>query len=97
MEAGNIGGSASFRDNPALLNIFSKCGLHFVWLEKEDIVLEENKLNPETQKIIKAADESRVLLNLSVLDDIRQRQVLNSSKNPLILLSPDLPSQECLD
>ncbi len=90
-------GTSSFRDNPAWLNIYGQLGIRYVLLEQNDLGFTDNKLDPAGKDILSSAQRAKVLLILAGLNDAQQQEVLRAAQKPLVFLSKEMPSPECID
>jgi ribosomal protein L12E/L44/L45/RPP1/RPP2 len=92
-----LNGISSFKDDYSWLRIFAKQGIHYLFLNAKDFSFKENGLSEESKNLIKTANEARVLLIVSGLNDEQIKEVLKTSKSPMIVVSKKLPSEECLN
>jgi len=87
-------GINSFSDDPKWAQVLAKQGIYFVIVDDASSFFNEKELTEEGKKILKAVNESGLLLGFKGLNASQEKSLLNTSKKPVILLSRDLPDEE---
>jgi len=87
-------GINSFGDDPKWAQVLAKQGIYFVIVDDASSFFNEKELTEEGKKILKAVNESGLLLGFKGLNASQEKSLLNASKKPVILLSKDLPDEE---
>jgi len=90
-------GINSFRDDPRWAQVLVKQGLYFAFIEDPSFLFAEQGLSEEGKRIIKAANNSGLLLIVKGVDGSQAKLLLKESKRPLAILDENLPDKEAME
>ncbi|MCK4364300.1 MAG: M20/M25/M40 family metallo-hydrolase, partial [Candidatus Aminicenantes bacterium] len=90
-------GINAFRDDPRWAQVLVKQGLYFAFVEDPSFLFGEQGLSEEGKKIIKAANNSGLLLLVKGVDGSQAKLLLKESKKPLAFLDKSLPDKEVME
>jgi hypothetical protein len=89
-------GINAFRDEPEWARVLAKQGLYFTFIEDPSFLFGEQGLSEEGKKIIKAVNDSGLLLLVEGVDDSQAELLLKESQKPLAILGKNLPGKEVM-
>ncbi|NIM59506.1 MAG: M28 family peptidase [Candidatus Aminicenantes bacterium] len=92
-----LNGINAFRDEPRWAKVLAKQGLYFTFIEDPSFLFAEQGLSEEGKKIIKAINDSGLLLIVKGVDSSQAKLLLKESKSPLAILDEDLPDKEIME
>ena len=92
-----LNGINAFRDDPRWAQVLVKQGLYFAFVEDPSFLFGDQGLSEEGKKIIKAVDNSGLLLLVKGVDGSQAKLLLNESKKPLAILDKNLPDKEVME
>jgi microsomal dipeptidase-like Zn-dependent dipeptidase len=90
-------GINAFRDNPRWAQVLVKQGLYFAFVEDPSFLFGEQGLSEEGKNIIKAVNNSGLLLLVKGVDGSQAKLLLKESKKPLAFLDKNLPDKEVME
>jgi len=90
-------GINAFRDDPRWAQVLVKQGLYFAFVEDPSFLFGEQGLSEEGKKIIKAVNNSGLLLLVKGVDGSQAKLLLKESKKPLAFLDKNLPDKEVME
>jgi len=90
-------GINAFRDDPRWAQVLVKQGLYFAFVDDPSFLFDEQGLSEEGKKIIKAVNNSGLLLLVKGVDGSQAKLLLKESKRPLAFLDKSLPDKEVME
>jgi microsomal dipeptidase-like Zn-dependent dipeptidase len=90
-------GINAFRDDPRWAQVLVKQGLYFAFVEDPSFLFGEQGLSEEGKNIIKAVNNSGLLLLVKGVDGSQAKLLLKESKRPLAFLDKSLPDKEVME
>jgi aminopeptidase YwaD len=90
-------GINAFRDDPSWAQVLAKQGLYFVVVEDPPFLFGKEGLSEEGKNIIKAVNDSGLLLFVNGVDSSQAKLLLKESKKPLAILGKKLPDKEVVE
>ncbi|MFB0566005.1 MAG: M28 family peptidase [Candidatus Aminicenantaceae bacterium] len=90
-------GIRSIQDDPGWAEVLAKQGVFYVFMDSPSFLFTEEGLSEEGKKIVKALNESGILLIVSGIDSSQGKVLLETSKKPLIVLQKNLPDGKVLE
>jgi len=89
-------GLASIRDDLRWVEVFSKQGVGYIWIDQPESLFSDRGLNEEGKKILEALGKANLLLIVKGLNPAQAKALLENSKKPVILQTNTLPDMEIL-
>jgi aminopeptidase YwaD len=90
-------GINAFRDDPMWAQVLAKQGLYFAVVEDPPFLFGKEGLSEEGKNIIKAVNDSGLLLFVNGVDSSQAKLLLKESKKPLAILGKKLPDKEVVE
>jgi len=90
-------GINAFRDDPRWAQVLVKQGLYFAFVEDPSFLFGEQGLSEEGKNIIKAVNNSGLLLLVKGVDGSQAKLLLKESKKPLAFLDKSLPDKDVME
>jgi hypothetical protein len=89
-------GIASFQNDLRWVDVYSKQGIAFIYLDRPGFLFGEKGLNDEGKKVVEAIGDANLLLVAKGLDPAQVRALLENIKKPAFLVGSSLPGKDVL-
>ncbi len=89
-------GIRSLEDNPKWASVLAKQGVCYVVLDQPQLLFDEGILSEEGRTLIKALNQSGILIIMKQAEPAQVKELLEASKNPVFLLYERLPEDDLM-